>query len=254
MHGGINFEPYKTQFKTLIPSEKMNYLEGYNASEGFIGIQDKNPSEGLLLMLDYGIFYEFIPMKKYKNGIRKAIPLKDVKLNTDYALVISTNGGLWRYLIGDVIRFTSLSPFRIKIIGRTKSFLNAFGEELVVENTDSALLAACSKYNASIKDYTVAPIFIDSNSGGHQWFIEFTKQPKDITLFKQELDNKLKELNSDYASKRTKNLILNPPEIILIQNNEFYKWLKQNNRLGGQYKVPRLSNDRKIADEILALL
>ena len=254
MHGGINFGPYKAQFKTLIPSEKMNYLEGYNASEGFMGIQDKNPSEGLLLMLDYGIFYEFIPMEKYKKGIQEAIPLKDVQLNTDYSLVISTNGGLWRYLIGDVVRFTSLSPFRIKIIGRTKSFLNAFGEELVVENTDSALLAACSKYNASIKDYTVAPIFIDANSGGHQWFIEFTKQPKDIVLFKQELDNKLKELNSDYASKRTKNLILNPPEIILIQNNEFYKWQKQSNRLGGQYKVPRLSNDRKIADEILVLL
>ena len=254
MHGGINFEPYKTQFKTLIPSEKMNYLEGYNASEGFMGIQDKNPSEDLLLMLDYGIFYEFIPMKKYKKGIREAIPLKDVQLNTDYSLVISTNGGLWRYLIGDVVRFTSLSPFRIKIIGRTRSFLNAFGEELVVENTDSALLEACNACKASIKDYTVAPVFIDNNSGGHQWFIEFTEPPKDITLFKQKLDNNLKMLNSDYASKRTKNLILNPPEIILIQNNEFYTWLKQNNRLGGQYKVPRLSNNRKIADEILALL
>jgi len=254
MHGGINFEPYKSQFKTFIPSEKMNYLEGYNASEGFMGIQDKNPSEGLLLMLDYGIFYEFIPMHKYKKGIREAIPLKDVRLNTDYALVISTNGGLWRYLIGDVVRFTTTEPYRIKIIGRAKSFLNAFGEELVVENTDSALLAACSKYNVSIKDYTVAPIYIEANSGGHQWFIEFTKQPKDIQLFKEEIDNKLKELNSDYASKRTKNLILNPPEIILIQNNEFYKWLKQNNRLGGQYKVPRLSNDRKIAEEILELL
>ncbi|MEC7646157.1 MAG: GH3 auxin-responsive promoter family protein, partial [Bacteroidota bacterium] len=247
-------EPYKTQFKKLIPSEKMNYLEGYNASEGFIGIQDKNPSEGLLLMLNYGIFYEFIPMKKYINGIREAVSLKDVQLNTDYALVISTNGGLWRYLIGDVVRFTTTKPYRIKIIGRTKSFLNAFGEELVVENTDSALLAACSKYNISIKDYTVAPIYIDANSGGHQWFIEFSEQPKDINLFKQELDNKLKELNSDYAAKRTKNLMLGSPKIIHVQNNEFYKWLKQNNRLGGQYKVPRLSNDRKIAEEILALL
>ena len=254
MHGGVNFEPYRKQFKTLIPSEKMNYLEGYNASEGFIGIQDKKISKGLLLMLDYGIFYEFIPMKKYIKGILKAIPLRDVKLNISYALVISTNGGLWRYLIGDVIRFTTLSPFRIKIIGRTGSFLNAFGEELVVENTDSALLAACKKYNASIKDYTVSPIYIDANSGGHQWFIEFTKQPKNIQLFKEELDNKLKELNSDYEAKRTKNLVLGLPEIIHIQNNEFYAWLKQNNRLGGQYKVPRLSNDRKIANEILALL
>ncbi len=253
MHGGVNFEPYKTQFKTLIPSTNMNYLEGYNASEGFIGIQDKNPSEGLLLMLDYGIFYEFIPMKKYKKGIREATPLKDVELNTNYALVISTNGGLWRYLIGDVVRFTTIKPYRIKITGRTKSFLNTFGEELVVENTDSALLTACSKYNASVKDYTVAPLLIDKDSGGHQWFIEFTKKPKDIDLFKQELDNQLKDLNSDYATKRTRNLILNPPKIILIQNNEFYKWLKQNNRLGGQYKIPRLSNNRKIADELLAL-
>ena len=254
IHGAVSFKPYKDLFKEFIPSNKMRYLETYNASEGFIGIQDKKISKGLLLMLDYGIFYEFIPMKKYIKGILKAIPLRDVKLNINYALVISTNGGLWRYLIGDVIRFTTLSPFRIKIIGRTGSFLNAFGEELVVENTDSALLAACKKYNASIKDYTVSPIYIDANSGGHQWFIEFTKQPKNIQLFKEELDNKLKELNSDYEAKRTKNLVLGLPEIIHIQNNEFYAWLKQNNRLGGQYKVPRLSNDRKIANEILALL
>ncbi|MBT3622104.1 MAG: GH3 auxin-responsive promoter family protein [Flavobacteriales bacterium] len=254
MHGGVNFEPYREQFKTLIPSKKMNYLEGYNASEGFIGIQDKNPSEGLLLMLDYGIFYEFIPMRDYKKGILKAIPLQEVKLNIDYALVISTNGGLWRYLIGDVIRFTSLAPFRIQIIGRTKSFLNAFGEELIVENTDKALLAACSICTASIKDYTVAPIFIDNDSGGHQWFIEFSKEPENIDLFTQELDKSLQSLNSDYAAKRSNNLILSSPEIIVIQNNEFYTWLKQNNRIGGQYKIPRLSNNRKIADEILTLL
>ena len=254
MHGGVNFEPYKEQFKTLIPSSKMNYLEGYNASEGFIGIQDKNPSEGLLLMLDYGIFYEFIPMDNYKKGILEAIPLKEVQKNIDYALVISTNGGLWRYLIGDVIRFTSLSPFRIEIIGRTKSFLNTFGEELIVENTDKAVVAACSVCKASIKDYTVAPIFINDSSGGHQWFIEFSKEPENIEIFKQELDKNLKKLNSDYAAKRTKNLILNSPEIVLIQNNEFYRWLQQNNRLGGQYKIPRLCNNRKIAEEILALL
>jgi hypothetical protein len=254
MHGGVNFEPYKEQFKTLIPSKKMNYLEGYNASEGFIGIQDKTPSEGLLLMLDYGIFYEFIPMDKYKKGQLETIPLKGVELNIDYALVISTNGGLWRYLIGDVIRFTTLFPFRIKIIGRTKSFLNAFGEELIVENTDKALLETCNTCKASIKDYTVAPIFIDDNSGGHQWFIEFTVDPENIEIFTQELDTNLKNLNSDYAAKRTKNLILKSPEIIVIQNNEFYTWLKQNNRLGGQYKIPRLCNDRKIAEEILSLI
>jgi len=252
MHGGVNFEPYKAQFKTLIPSEKMNYLEGYNASEGFIGIQDKNPSEGLLLMLDYGIFYEFIPMEKYKKGIREASPLKDVQLNTDYALVISTNGGLWRYLIGDVVRFTTAKPYRIKIIGRTKSFLNTFGEELVVENTDSALLAACNKYNASIKDYTVAPIYIDANSGGHQWLIEFENSPSDFSLFTIELDNNLKQLNSDYATKRSNNLIIGKPEIVCLEKREFYKWLAKHNRLGGQFKIPRLCNNRRIADEILA--
>ena len=254
MHGGVNFEPYKEQFKILIPSEKMNYLEGYNASEGFIGIQDKNPSEGLLLMLDYGIFYEFIPMLKYKKGIIETTNLKDVQLNTNYALVISTNGGLWRYLIGDVISFTNLSPFRIKIIGRTKSFLNTFGEELVIDNTDKALIEVSKKHQALIKDYTVAPIFINEKSGGHQWLIEFSKEPQDIHGFKIDLDKALQELNSDYASKRSRNLVLNLPEIILIQNNEFYMWLKQNKRLGGQYKIPRLSNDRKIAEEILALL
>ena len=254
MHGGVNFEPYREQFKALIPSNKMNYLEGYNASEGFIGIQDRSPSKGLLLMLDYGIFYEFIPMHNYRKGILTAIPLKEVQLNIDYALVISTNGGLWRYLIGDVIRFTTLSPFRVEIIGRTKSFLNAFGEELIVENTDKALLTTCRNHKASIKDYTVAPVFIDDSSGRHQWFIEFTNPPKDISLFTKELDKKLQALNSDYAAKRTSNLILNSPEIISIKNNEFYTWLKQNNRIGGQYKIPRLCNNREIADEISALL
>ena len=253
MHGGVNFDPYKEQFKILIPSEKMNYLEGYNASEGFMGIQDKNPSEGLLLMLDYGIFYEFIPMQKYKKGITETTNLKDVQFNTDYALVISTNAGLWRYLIGDVVCFTSISPFRIKIVGRTKGFLNAFGEELVIENADKALLEVCKKNNALIKDYTVAPIYINENSGGHQWLIEFSKEPQDIDDFKTDLDMAVQALNSDYAAKRKQNLVLNMPEIIVIKNNEFYIWLKKNNRLGGQYKIPRLSNDRKIVEEILAI-
>ena len=254
MHGGINFEPYKDQFKALIPSKKMNYLEGYNASEGFIAIQDKSPSEGLLLMLDYGIFYEFIPMKKFKKGILETTNLKDVKLNINYALVISTNAGLWRYLIGDIICFTNLSPFRVKIIGRTKSFLNTFGEELVIDNTDKALIEVCKKHNASIKDYTVAPIFINKGSGGHQWLIEFSKKPQNIQAFKVDLDKSLQELNSDYAAKRSQNLLLNMQDIILIKNNEFYHWLKKNKRLGGQYKIPRLSNDRKVVEEIIALL
>jgi len=203
-------------------------------------------------MLDYGIFYEFIPMKKYKKGIIETTNLKDVQIDTNYALVISTNGGIWRYLIGDVVCFTNLFPFRIKIIGRTKSFLNAFGEELVIENTDQALLEVCKNHHALIKDYTVAPIFINKKSGGHQWLIEFSKEPKYIEHFKTDLDATLQALNSDYAAKRNKNLVLNIPEIIIIKNNEFYKWLKKNNRLGGQYKIPRLSNDRKIVEEILA--
>ncbi|MEC7863594.1 MAG: GH3 auxin-responsive promoter family protein, partial [Bacteroidota bacterium] len=169
MHGGVNFNPYKEQFEALIPSNKMNYLEGYNASEGFIGIQDKNPSEGMLLMLNYGIFYEFIPMKEYRKGKQDAISLSEVKLDKRYALVITTNGGLWRYLIGDVIQFTSLFPFRIKIMGRTKSYINTFGEELMVHNTDTAISKSCKKYNCSIADYTVAPLFINDQSGGHQW-------------------------------------------------------------------------------------
>lgn len=253
MHGGVNFDPYKKQFQELIPSNKMNYLEGYNASEGFIAIQDKNPSKGMLLMLNYGIFYEFIPIKKYLQGKRSAINLSEVKLNEQYALVITTNGGLWRYLIGDVIEFTTLTPFRIKIIGRTKSYLNAFGEEIMVHNTDSAIKKSCTKYNCSITDYTVAPIFIDNESGGHQWLIEFSKKPQNLKLFMKEIDYQLKQLNSDYEAKRTDNLIIRFPELIVIENNEFYLWLKENNRLGGQYKIPRLSANRDIAEKIISI-
>ena len=251
MHGGVNFKPYQKQFEKLIPNKKMNYLEGYNASEGFIAIQDKKPSDGLLLMLNYGIFYEFIPMIKYRQGKYDAISLENVKLNTSYALVISTNSGLWRYLIGDVIEFTTLLPFRIKIIGRTKSYINTFGEELMIHNTDTAINKSCEKYNCSIVDYSVAPIFIDKNSGGHQWFIEFSKKPSDINLFIKEIDSQIKKINSDYEAKRQKNLILKFPELVVIDNNEFYLWLKEHKRLGGQYKIPRLSENRKFAESIL---
>ena len=253
MHGGVNFEPYRNQFKTLIQSEKMNYLEGYNASEGFLAIQDKNESEGLLLMLDYGIFFEFIPMKKFNQGILATISLESVEIEENYALVISTNGGLWRYLIGDVIQFTTLQPYRIKITGRTQSCINTFGEELMIHNTDTALLNSCKKYNCSVKDYTVAPIFIDTKSGGHQWFIEFNKKPTNTNDFIKEIDKELKKLNSDYEAKRQKDLILKLPELVLIDNNQFYKWLKQNNRLGGQYKIPRLSEKREIAEMLLSI-
>ncbi len=251
MHGGVNFEPYKQQFKTLIPSDKMNYLEGYNASEGFLGIQDRNPSKGMLLMLSHGIFYEFIPMKKYMKGELNAIELSKVKLKIQYALVITTNGGLWRYLIGDVIEFTSIYPFRVQIVGRTKSCINTFGEELMVHNTDTAISKSCQKYNCSITDYMVAPIFLDNTSGGHQWFIEFSKKPQKLQLFMKEIDYQIKKLNSDYETKREENLILKFPTLEVIENNEFYLWLKENERLGGQYKIPRLTENRKIAERIL---
>ncbi len=251
MHGGMNFEPYRQQFEEIIPSDKMNYLEGYNASEGFFGIQDKNPSEGILLMLDYGVFYEFIPMYKYRNGKTDAINLSEVELNRDYALIITTNGGLWRYVIGDVIKFTSLFPFRIKITGRTESYVNAFGEELMVHNTDTAISNTCKKFKCSIIDYTVAPIFITKKSGGHQWFIEFANKPRNLNLFMKEIDWQIQQLNSDYEAKRNKNLILREPELVVIENNEFYIWLKNNKKLGGQNKIPRLSNNREIAEKIL---
>ncbi len=251
MHGGVNFEPYRQQFEEIIPSDKMNYLEGYNASEGFFGIQDKNPSEGILLMLDYGIFYEFIPMYKYRNGKTDAINLSEVELNRDYALIITTNGGLWRYVIGDVIKFTSLFPFRIKITGRTESYVNAFGEELMVHNTDTAISNTCKKFKCSIIDYTVAPIFITKKSGGHQWFIEFANKPRNLNLFMKEIDWQIQQLNSDYEAKRNNNLILREPELVVIENNEFYIWLKNNRKLGGQNKIPRLSNNREIAEKIL---
>ncbi len=251
MHGGVNFDPYRKQFQNLIPNKKMNYLENYNASEGFFAIQDKNPSEGMLLLLDYGIFYEFIDMDQYKKGILDAVDLKEVEVNKKYAIVISTNAGLWRYLIGDIIEFTNLRPHRIIVSGRTKSCINAFGEELMVHNSDNAIKNACKKYNCLINEYTVAPIFIDNKSGGHQWFIEFVKKPISLDLFMQEVDTQIKKINSDYEAKRTDNLILKFPELITIENNELYLWLKENQRLGGQNKIPRLSNDRKIADRIL---
>ena len=253
MHGGVNFSPYQKIYTELIPTSKMNYMEGYNASEGFFAIQDKKNSDGMLLMLDYGIFYEFIALEEYKKGSIQTITLEDIELYKNYVIIISTNAGLWRYEIGDVVQFTSNHPYRLKVTGRTKHFINAFGEELIIENTDSALLTACNYCNCIINDYTVAPIFISKNSGGHQWFIEFKKKPKDIELFTTILDNELQNKNSDYKTKRENNLILKKPEIISLINNEFYIWLKESNKLGGQNKIPRLSNDRKLADHLLKI-
>lgn len=250
-HGGVNFNPYREQYKKLIPSSKFKYYETYNASEGFFAIQDRNNSDELLLMLDYGIFYEFIPMDKFDDESSKAIHLEDVELNKNYAIVITTNSGLWRYLIGDTIRFTSLEPHRIKITGRTKHFINVFGEELVVENAENALQIACTKTNSELTDYTVAPVFMSNKNGGHEWIIEFKTPPKDLKNFIKILDQALKDINSDYEAKRYMDMTLALPKIHQAKTGLFYQWMKQKNKLGGQHKVPRLSNNRDFLEELL---
>ncbi len=253
-HGGVNFNPYREQYKKLIPKADFKYYETYNASEGFFAIQDRNNSDELLLMLDYGIFYEFIPMTNYDGENSTAIALKEVKLGVNYALVITTNAGLWRYLIGDTIKFTSLDPYRIKITGRTKHFINAFGEELIIENAETALKQACEKTNAEILDYTAAPIFMKDNAkGAHEWMIEFSKEPENMAIFTEILDNGLKAINSDYEAKRFLNLTLDMPTVRKAKKGLFYEWLKINKKLGGQHKVPRLCNTRKIMEELKAL-
>lgn len=255
MHGGVNFEPYREQFQCLIPFPTMNYVETYNASEGFFGIQDDFKVNELLLMLDYGVYFEFIPMSEF-DGInsKTVLSLNEVETDINYALVISTNAGLWRYIIGDTIRFTSKQPFRFKLTGRTKSFINAFGEELVVENAEKAIAEACRKTNSEIREYTVAPIYMDgSKKGAHQWLIEFKKAPEDILVFTHILDAELKTVNSDYEAKRSGNLSLGMPEIKLAQPGLFEKWLKSKNKLGGQHKVPRLCNDRVLMEEVLVI-
>ena len=253
-HGGVNFSPYREQYKKLLPKKDFKYYEIYNASEGFFAIQDKNYSTELLLMLDYGIFYEFIPMENFNDENSVAIPLEEVELNKNYALVITTNAGLWRYLIGDTVMFTSLKPYRIKITGRTKYFINAFGEELILDNVEKALELATKKTNSIIKEYTVAPVFmVGNNKGKHQWLIEFEKKPEDINFFTEVLDNALKAINSDYEAKRYLNITLDLPEVTLAPKGLFYKWLKKKNKLGGQHKIMRLSNDRKFIENILSL-
>ncbi len=253
-HGGVNFNPYREQYKKLIPKKDFKYYETYNASEGFFAIQDKNGSKELLLMLDYGIFYEFIPMDMYNGENSKAIPLSDVKKEINYAIIITTNGGLWRYLIGDTVKFTATNPYRIKITGRTKHHINVFGEELIIENAEEGLRLACEKTNASILDYTVGPIFMDgTKNGGHEWIIEFSKAPSNLGYFTELLDNALKSINSDYEAKRYHNMTLAIPKIHQARTNLFYDWLKEKGKLGGQHKVPRLSNTRWFLDELLKL-
>ena len=253
-HGGVNFNPYREQFKKIIPKEDFKYYETYNASEGFFALQDQNNSLDLLLMLDYGIFYEFIPMDTYCGEDSKAIPLSQVEKHTNYAVVITTNGGLWRYLIGDTVKFTSLDPYRIRITGRTKHYINVFGEELMIENAEEALKIACLQTNATIIDYTVGPIYMEGKSkGGHEWIIEFSQAPQKLEDFTVLLDDALKAINSDYEAKRYNNMTLAIPKVHQAKKGLFYTWLKQRGKIGGQHKVPRLSNTRDVVEELLAL-
>ena len=251
MHGGVSFTPYKNQFEKLIP-KGINYLETYNASEGFFGIQDQKNSDEMLLMLDYGIFYEFIPQEDFNR--KKAIPLWEVEKGKSYAMVISTNAGLWRYLIGDTVMFTSVSPYRIKINGRVGQFINAFGEELIMDNAEKAIQQACLKTDANINEYTAAPLYMkDGSQGAHEWILEFNKAPNDIHTFVEELDQALKELNSDYAAKRNNNLALKKPIVHTVDYGFFYQWMKSQRKLGRQFKVPRLANNRKHVESIFKL-
>ncbi|QFG54288.1 GH3 auxin-responsive promoter family protein [Chryseobacterium sp.] len=252
-HGGISFKPYREQYRSIIGKD-INYYEIYNASEGFFGIQDQSGSDEMLLMLDYGIFYEFIPMDRFNPDDLQAIPLEQVEIGKNYAIVITTNGGLWRYLIGDTVKFTSLSPFRIKISGRTKHYINAFGEELMIDNVEAALEKACEATQASVSDYTGAPVFMkDGQSGAHEWIFEFCNAPRDMDLFREVFDNHLKSINSDYEAKRYNNMTLSKPIIHVARPKLFYSWMSERGKLGGQNKVPRLSNDREYIEPLLRL-
>jgi hypothetical protein len=251
IHGGVNFSPYREQFQALLPSSKVNYLETYNASEGFFGIQDRCNADDMLLMLDYGIYYEFIPADQVGLDNPKTLSLGEVEAGVNYAIVISTNAGLWRYIIGDTVTFTTLKPYRIRITGRTKNFINAFGEELIVDNAEKGLAIACDRCKAVITEFTAGPVYLKGNQkGAHEWLIEFERSPEDIGFFTSILDNALKSINSDYEAKRYHDLILGEPIVRTMPKNTFYNWLKTKGKLGGQHKVPRLSNDRKYIDEI----
>jgi hypothetical protein len=254
MHGGVSFVPYREQFEKLI-GRHIHYLEMYNASEGFFAAQDNPNSDGMLLFTDHGIFMEFMPIEEYGKDNPQTIGLQEVEMGKNYALVISTNGGLWRYCIGDTVQFTSLYPFRIKVSGRIRHYINAFGEELIVDNTDKAISMACEQTGAIVNDYTAAPVyFADDENGAHQWLIEFEKEPPRLDHFTYELDLALKSLNSDYEAKRYKDIALRLPLLQSLKKGTFSAWLKEKGKLGGQHKVPRLSNDRKYVDEIIAIV
>jgi len=254
-HGGVNFAPYLDQFQQLIPTSEMNYMDTYTASEGFFGLQDTETPGELLLMLDYGIYYEFLPVDHIHEEHPRTFSLDEVDTETNYALVISTNAGLWRYMIGDTVRFTSLNPYRITITGRIKSFINAVGEELIIDNAEKALAIAKSKCHAVINEYTAAPVYFEGNkNAAHEWLIEFESPPDNLEYFTETFDNALKSVNSDYEAKRYKDMVLRKPIVRIAPQDTFYNWLKQKGKLGGQNKVPRLANDRKHIDEIIDMM
>ncbi len=252
MHGGVSFRPYRAQFEALIPSPTMNYLESYNASEGHFGVQDRRGADDMLLMLDYGIFYEFMPMDQVGLAEPHTLSLDEVVLGEQYVLVISTNAGLWRYMPGDTVRFTSVKPYRIQVSGRTRSFINAFGEELIVENADQGIEAACKATGAVVLEYTAGPVYMEGDAkGGHEWVIEFDVLPEGMERFVEVLDSTMRGLNSDYDAKRRGDLALVSPLVHPVPSGTFHAWMKQRGKLGGQNKVPRLSNDRSYLEEIL---
>ena len=254
-HGGVAFTPYREQYHRLIANPGMHYMETYNASEGFFGLQDDPADPAMLLMIDYGVFYEFIPLEDVGMPEAQAVPLWEVETGRNYAMVITTTGGLWRYMIGDTVRFTQTDPYKFVITGRTKSFINAFGEELIVDNAERGLQAACAATGAQVKDYTAAPVFMnDRGSCRHQWLIEFDRPPQRLETFAEKLDQALQTLNSDYEAKRYKNLTLQRLEVIAAPKGLFDLWLKSKGKLGGQHKVPRLCNDRRIMDEVLGMM
>lgn len=253
-HGGVSFTPYREQFQRIIPSSGMHYLETYNASEGFFAIQDNPCTSDMLLMLDYGVFYEFIPADQVHSSNPQALTIADVEVGKNYAMVITTNSGLWRYMIGDTVAFTSTYPHKIKITGRTKHYINAFGEEIIIDNAEKALAVACEKTGALIREYTAAPVYMDQNArGAHEWLIEFEKVPDDLNFFTTLLDNALCAINSDYEAKRYKGITLGPPIIRSMGEGTFYRWMKERGKLGGQNKVPRLSNTREYVDALLEI-
>jgi len=253
-HGGISFEPYRDQYKKMFPKDSFRFYENYNASEGFFAIQDRNNADDMLLMLDYGIFYEFISMDTFGTSNQKIVSLEGVELHKSYAVVITTNAGLWRYLIGDTIRFTSLNPFRIKITGRTKHYINVFGEELMIENTDTAIAKTAKEFKVDVVEYTVAPIFMkDKQKGAHEWMIEFKENPVDLKAFTTRLDENIQLVNSDYEAKRYNSMTLNELVLNVAKPNLFHIWLSKKDKLGGQNKIPRLSNDRSYLEQLIEL-